>query len=148
MQTRDETLNYLKAKRQSLMDEIAVREKTLEHLNATIRLLEQEPRETGIVVRYTPQSEEEFPLGKLKRLTQVQAVVAIAKHYGGVVKAQDAKHLMIRAGVMRNTKNSTNITHNVITRSGQFERIAPGEYRLKQSSVAPKEGIIFETPLQ
>ena len=148
MQTRDETLNYLKAKRQSLMDEIAVREKTLEHLNATIRLLEHEPIEAGIVARFVPQSGEEFPIGKLRRLTQVQAVVAIAKHYGGVVKAQDAKHLMIRAGVMRNTKNSTNITHNVITRSGQFERIAPGEYRLKQPLQSPKEGNIFVSPVQ
>ncbi len=126
MQTRNETLIYLKAKQQSLMDEISGLEKTLEHLNATIRLLEKE----------TTQAESrqaEFPIGKLRRLTQLQAVVTIAKYNGGIVKAQEARHLMIRAGVMRDTKNSTNITHNVILRSEKFERIAPGEYRLKDA---------------
>jgi hypothetical protein len=142
MQTREETLLYLKAKRQNLMEEIGTLEKTLEHLNATISLLEKESTEGTKFVRLLAQPAE-FPIGKLRRLTQIQAVVEIAKHSGGIVKAQDAKHLMIRAGVMRETKNSTNITHNVILRSGKFERVAPGEYRLKD-----EEERLFQSPVQ
>src|SRR5207244_4260644 len=76
----------------------------------------------------------ELPIGKLRNLTQLQAIVTIANHNGGTVRAQDAKRLMIRAGVMRETRNSTNITHNVIIRSHIFERIGHGEYRLRPAS--------------
>ncbi len=146
MQTREETLIYLKAKRQYLMDDIGCLEKTLEHLNATIRMLEKET-ESPIVAH--PQSlGADFPVGKLRHLTQLQAVIAIAKHQGGVVKAQDAKRLMIRAGVMRDTKNSTNITHNVIVRSEKFERIAPGEYRLRDGKPKTEENRLFQSPVQ
>jgi len=116
------------------MDEIGCLEKTLEHLNSTIEMLEKDTVEDSMAAAAVAVPvPAEFPIGKLRRLTQAQAVVTIAKYGGGVVKAQDAKRLMIRAGVMRDTKNSTNITHNVILRSGKFERIAPGEYRLKEA---------------
>lgn len=67
----------------------------------------------------------------LRGLSQKQAVIAIAKANGGVVKAQDAKRLMIEAGIMKNTKNSTRMVHNAIINSERFDRIAPGEFRLK-----------------
>jgi hypothetical protein len=68
---------------------------------------------------------------KLKGLTHEQAVVVIAKHNSGIVRTQTAKKLMIKAGIMRETKNSTNMAHNAIHRTGKFERVSPGEYRLK-----------------
>jgi len=45
---------------------------------------------------------------------------------------------------MRETKNSTNVTHNVILRSKKFDRIGLGEYRLEEKSpvVRPQD---FET---
>jgi hypothetical protein len=67
----------------------------------------------------------------LRTMTHKQAVVAIAKHNGGTIKAQEAKQLMIQAGIMRATKNSTRMVHNAIISSDRFDRIAPGEYRLK-----------------
>jgi hypothetical protein len=86
----------------------------------------------------------------------VQALTVIAKHYGGTFKAQEAKRLLIKAGVMRETKNSTNIIHAVIVRSGKFEKVKPGEYRLSTARIhaeleefAKREGLPFdEKPIQ
>lgn len=75
-----------------------------------------------------------FGVANLRDMTHKQAAIAIAKHNGGIVKAQEAKRLMIQAGIMRPTKNSTRMVHNAIVSSGRFDRIAPGEYRLKNST--------------
>lgn len=145
MQTREETLDYLKAARAKIVSQMEALDKKIEHLNATIDLVQKEiVYESASPIPEPP----EFPIGKLRKLTQIQAVVAIAKHYGGIVKAQDAKRLMIRANVMRETKNSTNITHNVIIRSGKFERIGPGEYRLKEFLHAIADNDSAFRPLQ
>jgi hypothetical protein len=85
---------------------------------------------------------------KLRGMTHSQAVVAIAKQNGGVVRAQDAKRMMIKAGIMRQTKNSTNMTHNAILRTDLFDRVGPGEFRLKQTE--PKvngRGELVQTPV-
>jgi hypothetical protein len=41
---------------------------------------------------------------------------------------------MIKAGIMKQTKNSTNMAHNAINRTDKFERVRPGEYRLKSEN--------------
>jgi len=74
---------------------------------------------------------------KLHGLTHEQAVIKIAKNNGGIVRTQAAKRLMIRAGIMRETKNSTNMTHNAIKRTNKFERVSPGVYRLKEMKETP-----------
>lgn len=136
----------LEKRRDDLRKPLEDAQQALDHIEGAIAYLE-----TGIY----PQTIEEaleraptYPPAKLKGLTQLQAIVTIAKHNGGTVKAQDARHLMIRAGVMRDTKNSTNITHNTIIRSGRFERIRPGEYRLKESQPKPERGDLFRQPIQ
>jgi len=73
-----------------------------------------------------------IPMSRLKNLSHSDAVIAIAKYNGGVVRTQEAKRLMIKAGIMSRTKNSTNMAHNAIHRTGRFERVSPGEYRLKE----------------
>jgi hypothetical protein len=113
--------------RERLMAPLQQLDQEIEHITATIRSV-QKPSAIRSVVATTA---EEFPIGKLRKLTQVQALTVIAKHYGGTLKAQEAKRLLIKAGVMRETKNSTNIIHAVILRSEKFERVRPGEYRLK-----------------
>lgn len=128
---KDYVLDYLAQHRKDLIEQrehllapIQKLDQEIEHITATMRSLQQPAG------RATTAAVEEFPIGKLRKLTQVQALVVIAKHYGGTFKAQEAKRLLIRAGVMRETKNSTNIIHAVILRSEKFERVRPGEYRL------------------
>ena len=132
----------LLSRRERLLLPLQELDQEIEHVTATMRSL-QKP-----TIRTASAAAEEFPIGKLRKLTQVQALMVIAKHYGGAFKAQEAKRLLIRAGVMRETKNSTNIIHAVIVRSEKFEKVRPGEYRLKESSPLPKGDGVLHTPVQ
>jgi hypothetical protein len=114
----------LLAKRERLVRPLQELDQEIEHVTAALRSIQK----TNTL---SFPKEELFPIAKLRKLTQVQALVVIAKHNDGIVRAQEAKRLLIRAGVMRQTKNSTNVIHAVIVRSEKFERVRPGEYRLK-----------------
>jgi hypothetical protein len=119
-------------KRERLMRPIQELDQEIEHVTATLRSISTPVRVVSMQSRT-----EEFPIARLRKLTQVQALVVIAKEMNGVVRAQEAKRLLIKAGVMRETKNSTNIIHAVILRSEKFERVRPGEYRLKEITAKP-----------
>ncbi|MGB9074552.1 MAG: hypothetical protein WCC22_18095, partial [Terriglobales bacterium] len=108
-------------------------EKKLEHITAALAVLLEQPNKEVVSQAGT----DDFPMAKLRKMSQRQAVVALARHNGGTIKAQDAKRIMIRAGVMSDTKNSTNMTHNAILQSGEFDRIGRGEFRLKAGTVTP-----------
>jgi hypothetical protein len=88
---------------------------------------------------------------RLVGLSHSDAVIVLAKSNGGIIRTQDAKRLMIKAGIMSQTKNSTNMAHNAINRTGRFERISPGEYRLKteaheQGVLGGPHGVLTNTP--
>jgi len=72
-----------------------------------------------------------FGASNLRGMSHRKAVIAIARNNGGIVRAQEAKRLMIQAEVMKDTKNATHMVHNAIITSERFERIGRGEYRLK-----------------
>jgi hypothetical protein len=127
-------------KRERLMRPLQELDQEIEHVTATLRSI-QKPRELAKPSLAVP---ADFPLGKLRKLTQVQALVVIAKHNDGIIRAQEAKRLLIKAGVMRETKNSTNIIHAVIVRSEKFERVRPGEYRLKESETENSDKTLFQ----
>ena len=146
MGERDQAINYLAeikkqlvAKREKFMRPVQEVDKELAHVSATLALVLRrvEPIENG----------GEFPLAKLRGLSQAQAVIAIAKHNGGIVKAQDAKRIMIRAGILRETKNSTNIVHNAIIRGEKFERTGRGEFRLKETKPKTDDPHLFQVPV-
>src|SRR5256885_938342 len=113
--TRDDAIRYLESKIEEVMADIKRREEHLENLKGAVSFLKNEALPETLPTNVS--NVAELPIGKLRNLTQLQAIVTIANHNGGTVRAQDAKRLMIRAGVMRETRNSTNITHNVIIRS-------------------------------
>ena len=138
METRDKVIQHLVeykrelvARRELFLQPLQNVEKEIEHVTATITSLQRKP---GPAASFKLSISVDFPIAKLRGKTQVQALVAIANHNNGIVRAQEAKRLLIRAGVMRETKNSTNIIHAVILRSEKFERVRPGEYRLKGTS--------------
>ncbi len=133
MEDRDFAVKYLSEhkkdlleRRERLMRPVQELDQELEHVDATLRSIQK-------THTLSFPKEDFFPVAKLRKLTQVQALTVIAKHNGGIVRAQEAKRLLIKAGVMRETKNSTNIIHAVILRSEKFERVRPGEYRLKEN---------------
>jgi len=67
---------------------------------------------------------------ELKGRTHIDALKHIASRSGGRLKVTDAKRLMSEAGMIRNPKNALSMLYTIISRSNEFEKIAPGEYRL------------------
>jgi len=115
--------------------------KEIEEMRAPLEQKEKDLEHfLGVIDFYTRNAPKQVvspasPIANLRGLSQKQAVIAIAKANGGVIKAQYAKRLMIEAGIMKNTKNSTRMVHNAIINSERFDRIAPGEFRLKVVAV-------------
>lgn len=135
----------LKATRDALRKKIeelrAQSEADLQNIEGTISFYERQ----GLVARSATLTltannpPTPFGVANIRNMTHKQAVIAIAKSNGGIVRAQEAKHMMIQAQIMRPTKNATRMVHNAIVSSGRFDRIAPGQYRLRPPTpiVAP-----------
>lgn len=72
--------------------------------------------------------------------TQREALVALALHNGGVVRARDAAQIIYDAGMARGKLTSAIATvHNLLNNSDEWERIAPGTFRLTQMDEAGRE---------
>ena len=67
---------------------------------------------------------------EIRGMTQVKALITIAKRTNGTLKVVEAKRLMLQAGLFQNSKNASQIIYNVIKRSELFVRVEPGIYRL------------------
>jgi len=147
MNSGDEiVVNRLRAKANELQEKLEEIRKTLEHIQGVLALYQPTPATKVSLVELENASTEtnaDIPTSRLKGLSHEAAAIAIAKYNGGVVRTQEAKRLMIKAGIMSVTKNSTNMAHNAINRSGKFERISPGEYRLKQ--IMPSQQLDLST---
>ena len=61
----------------------------------------------------------------------IDALVHIASRSdGNIIKVVDAKRLMTEAGLLRNPKSALPMLYTIISRSGRFEKVSPGIYRL------------------
>ena len=69
-------------------------------------------------------------VSSLRGMTQIEALKKLAEHSGGEFRTIDAKRIFLQAGLIKSQKNANNILYSVIHRSGQFERTAPGVYRV------------------
>src|SRR6266581_8253475 len=70
-------------------------------------------------------------LREFKGLTQVQALVKIAKDNGNNrFRLIDAKKTLLDAGLVKSKKNAATILFTAIQRSEKFKRVSPGEYEL------------------
>lgn len=72
-------------------------------------------------------------VSELKGKTHLQALITIAYKNNACFKVVDAKRLMLQAGLLRSPKNALSMLYTIISRSGKFEKVAPGEYRLIES---------------
>lgn len=137
MEGREQAIQYLTNVKRSLL---AQREKLLLPLRELDKDIERISEALAVVLRNEPVQENAlgFPIKKLKGLTQTQAVIEIAKYNGGIVKTAEAKPILIGAGIMRHTKNSSRMIQGVIARSELFDRIGRGEYRLRELSPTSK----------
>ncbi len=70
-------------------------------------------------------------LREFKGMTQVQGLIKIAKDNGNNrFRLQDAKKILLEAGLVKSKKNASVILYTAIQRSEKFKRVAPGEYEL------------------
>lgn len=70
-------------------------------------------------------------------LTQKEAIIKLASQNGGAVSLLEAKRLLVETGLTKATTRAgqTAATFNAITRTGRFEQIGPGKFRLKQGDI-------------
>ena len=112
----------LQSQKNKLAQKLAEVDEKLKAVTLTLSLLNRaEERETESDI---------VPTKELQGMTQLEAMVHIARANKNRVKITDAKKLLAKAGVMRLTKNSYGVLYTVITRSGKFEHCGPGEYEL------------------
>jgi len=67
----------------------------------------------------------------LQGLTQIEALVKIAKANNNRVRLTTARDLIVAAGLTTSHKNAMNIIFNVIKRSDKFKKASPGIYELQ-----------------
>jgi hypothetical protein len=69
-------------------------------------------------------------VSEIKGKHQLEALQHIANNHKGTLIVKAAKPLMLEAGLIRNPKNALSIIYTLINRSGRFEKVSPGKYRL------------------
>jgi hypothetical protein len=88
-----------------------------------------------------PDKEDLLPAiskSELQGMTQLEAMVHIAKKNNGKLRTTHAVKLLLRSGLMKKTKNSYTIAYTVMKRSGKFKPSGnPGEYELIEEERAP-----------
>lgn len=121
----------LDARQTELQGELEDVTRKLESVSTTLALLDGSttmPLAHGVAVARPVTAS--IDVTSLRGLKQVEALVKIAQHNGGQIRTADAKRLFLQSGLIKNPKNANNILFSVIQRSGKFERIEPGLYRL------------------
>lgn len=113
----------LRRKRAEVESQIIELEEQIEAVETTISLY----RKAGKI--YEPEAYKSI-VPELEGRTHLDALQYIASKGDGRLKVTDAKRLMSEAGLLRNPKTALSMLYTIISRSGKFERIAPGEYRL------------------
>ena len=74
--------------------------------------------------------------GEMRGMTQLTAMIHIAQKNNGKLKVSPVKDLLVEAGLIKSAKNASNIIFTAIERSGRFERIKRGEYKLIPARLA------------
>lgn len=77
---------------------------------------------------------------KLQGLTQIEALSRIAEEQDGVVRVPEAKQILLDSGLAKGkVKNVSGHIYHTLARSGRFQRIEPGVFRLLPLSALGEE---------
>ena len=72
---------------------------------------------------------------RLRGLTQPDALIAIAKHHGGEIRATEARDIIVATRLAKGKpENVIGHIHHMLAGSERFERLGPGHYRLANPS--------------
>lgn len=141
----------LDTRQTELQSELEDVTRKLESVSTSLALLDGTPPPLAHSVALTggPATRETMAIDvtSLRGMKQVQALIKIAQHGGGQFQTIVAKRLLLQAGLIKNAKNANNIMFSVIQRSGKFERVEPGVYRLiGQKPERPDRQLMNELP--
>lgn len=106
----------LQAKRDRLREQLESAEREFEAVSTTMRLVGQGSPTVNLV--------------NIEGMTQLQALIAIARANNNRVSVRTARRMMEKAGLFKNAKNASSVLFTTINRSGKFERESSGVYRL------------------
>jgi len=122
----------LDAKHSELHAELQDVSRKLESVSTTLALLDGSsmPISHRLAVASGNSAAPPIDVASLRGMKQLEALTRIAQHNGGQLRTTTAKKLLVQAGLISNPKNANNILFAVIQRSGKFERVEPGVYRL------------------
>ncbi len=76
------------------------------------------------------ETEHKIDIETLRGKTLSQALIAIAQDNSGLVKVNEAKRVLLEAGIGGKPKTAYQRITSALVRSQRFVRNAPGEYRL------------------
>ena len=155
MATNDETYmslvnlrSRLASRQTELKRDLEVVTKQLESVSVTLELIDVPLVPTpeggeGIIdlLLVSPSPASGIDIGSLQGMTQQDALKKIAEHFGGQFYTTVAKKLLLQAGLIKNPQNANNILFSVIQRSGAFDRVSRGLYRLINKPVRPERSI-------
>jgi hypothetical protein len=145
MRTQDKRtlMNLLKLRRVDVVAQRELCDKELEHIEGMLKslavpeasaihgpaplTLASEAAEAAEVPRAP------FPVDRIKGMTQKDAMVLIAKHYGGVIRTTDLRRCLQAAGLMIKTPHASTIVNRLINTSELFDHLSTGLYRLRES---------------
>ena len=117
--------NRLEATAKESREQTARLESELKSVIVTLDLLQRNGH-----TKVPLEPEMQTSVSDLQGLTQLQALVTIAKAKGNRIKLSYARQMLLKAGLTKSPKNATNILFNVIQKSGKFKRVASGMYEL------------------
>jgi hypothetical protein len=131
-------LNRLRREEEAIMDEVKDRladvQKRIVAVETTIELL---PRGSEQYKTQPLASSTNGWAQKLRGLTQVQALVRMAQENDGIVSVRDARRVFMATGLARGKpKNVGPHLYHVLRNAEQFQRVAPGTFKLIQESEA------------
>jgi hypothetical protein len=115
---------------ESIHDRLAEVNRDLEASQRTLELL----RELKGSTEGDHAPEAGIQASELRGMTQQNALRVIATYNGGILVVREARRLLIESGLAKGKHVSQSI-YGLINRSGWFERLAAGRYRLRLEQV-------------
>lgn len=127
---KDDLRQEFESRLAEIEDKCVAIQKTLDLLSQESDTPDAEPQEPAL----PPPVPLDHLARQLRGLTQVDALRQIAVWNGGIVRTRDARRLFVSAGLTKGKlKNLPSHIYHILLASEEFERVAPGAFRLKSA---------------
>jgi|SRR6266850_30257 len=119
-----------------------------EKLRSQLEEVEKEYEAVALTMKLIGQPSQKSLTGlDLRNMTQLGALIAIAKANGGVLAVKSARRAMVKAGMFTTPKNAASIIFTAIMRSKRFQRLGSGRYALLPEQTKLVEPFAMPTPI-